>query len=145
MAGLMEDFMLEDGAGVPPIGVLANTTINDREVYCTNAAGWAVPATDAANLKVVGVARGGVKNGGSTNGAVEVVGYTNRVFKMKAHGALTQASLWTTAYVKNGTEFYEDRSDATNTIKLGVIVGYIDANYAWVYIQPNALALGIAN
>lgn len=127
--------------GLTRAKVLANVTIPDRTVYGLNAQKWAIPASDVAGLTGLAVARGEAQ-GGATNGAVQVVGWVGKLWRMKASGGgLTEANKDTNVYVKDGVSFYKTAGEATNNIILGRLRIIEDAQWGWVEIgSPNTSA-----
>lgn len=80
--------------------VAANAVIYSGAIVAINAAGYAVPASDTAGVKVIGVAWGSsANNTGGANGALTVEVAEGDFEMVNAAGAVTQASLFRSVVV----------------------------------------------
>lgn len=108
-------------AGAGPVA--ASTTIYLGAVLAVNASGYIVPASDAANLKVIGVALEAVDNSAGSAGD-KTVSYGTGVFECdNASGAIVQASFNKLCYVADD-QSVTTAAAATNDIPVGLVVGF---------------------
>jgi hypothetical protein len=121
------------------IGKLAAATTVYKGALCAkNAAGYIVPAADAAGLVVVGIAQSQVVNAGVA-GAAEIALLTDVTKKFANHGAalVAQANMHGPVYVQDDQTVRG--TGGTNTILAGVC-DQIDSDGVWVRVSPdNAL------
>lgn len=116
-----------DGAAVG-IGVASNTTIYAGAMVAINAAGYAVAASDATGIKVVGRAEETVANTG-TNGA-ETIDVRRGVFRWVNGDTFTRADVGNLAYVEDDATVQKAAS-ATYDIVAGLIIE-VDSDGVWV-------------
>lgn len=117
--------------------VAAATTIFKGALCATNAAGYIVPAADAAGLVVVGVAQHQIVNAGAA-GAAEITMVTG-VFKFAnlAAALVAQAHMHRLIYVADDQTV---RGTASATPILAGVCELIESDGVWVYVGPqNAL------
>jgi len=112
----------------------ANAVIYAGALGARNASGFTIPAANAADVKVVGVAQGPVNNTGGANGAKPVQLLTG-VFKFKndTTAPVTAANLHGRCYVQ------DDQTVRATPGSPGVIAGIveqIDSDGVWVYVAP---------
>lgn len=104
------------------VPVAANAVIYGGAIVAINAAGYAVPASDTAGVKVIGVAWGSaVNNTGGVNGAQFVEVAEGDFDMVNAAGAVTQASLFRSVVVADD-QSVTTAAVATNDIVAGVAV-----------------------
>jgi hypothetical protein len=112
------------------VPVAATTDIAARDIVVFNASGYAVPGTNTADHKLVGVACQGVDNTPGSNGDKYVTCWTEGLFLMPA------ASI---AVTNNGEQMYvtgakEMDETGSNAVKLGKLINYVSATSGWVLI-----------
>ncbi len=112
--------------------VAANIKIYAGSLVCANTSGYAVPATDTAGLKFVGVALEQTDNTGGANGAKKVRLRRMGVFEFDAL-SITQAMVGTAMYVVDDHTF-DDASGPINDIRLGLLVKYVADTKGWIDI-----------
>jgi hypothetical protein len=117
--------------------VKAAISIFAGTLVAIDAAGWAVPASDTANLKVVGRCREAVDNSAGANGDLKVV-VEKGVFHFSNSGssAVAQANVGATCVVEDDNTV---ALDTTNDIVAGLVVE-VDANGVWVDTRRFAAA-----
>ncbi len=119
------------------LGVAASTQIFAGTLVATNAAGYAVPAADAAGLKVIGRANQAVDNTKGANGKLDIevqrttFRYANSIAK-----PVTRVNIGKPVFVEDDSTV---ASDSTNKITAGVAVAIEDAG-VWVDTQLTAIA-----
>lgn len=118
----------DDIIGYP---VLTATTIYKGAIVALDDNGYAIPATDTANLRVVGVAEDTVVNSGAS-GAKFVRVLSGRAFLFAAT-SITQAMLGDPMFVVDDNTV-DDAAGATNEVPVGRLVEYVSATQGWVYI-----------
>jgi hypothetical protein len=111
-------------------GVATATTIYAGEMVALNAAGYAVPASDTANLRVIGRAEEDVVNAGA-DGAAKIK-VKRGVFKWDndVTNPVTIASVGLPCYVKTSTSVAVAAGPA-NDIKAGLVFR-VDSDGVWV-------------
>ena len=119
--------------------VRANTVIYNGALVALitsgTGAGFAVPASDAANRVILGVAQARADNTSGTDGAKRVVVAFNRAFKFNPVGSFTPADIGRSVYAVSDNEV--SLSPQTNGVKVGKLIA-IDADGVWVYIHAPA-------
>lgn len=115
-------------------GVAANAKGFAGGLIALNSAGYAVPASDTAGLRVVGRSEEAFDNTGGANGALAVTARRG-VFKFAGTG-LTVADIGKNALVTDDQTV--SVLDTTNNVVAGVIVAVDSATEAWVEIGPSA-------
>ena len=115
------------------IKVAASTSIEAGKLLAVNAAGYGVPASDAAGLKVVGVTQEAVDNSAGANGDKIVEVMRKKAFLLANDGtnAVAQAHVLTNVYVKDAATV--DSDGGTNSIVAGKCLG-IESGGVWVEI-----------
>jgi hypothetical protein len=98
-------------------------------------AGNAVPASDAANRAILGVAQARADNSQGTDGATRVVVAFNRAFKFNPAGSFAPADIGRCVYAVSDNEV--SLSPGSNGVKVGKLLA-IDADGVWVYIHTPA-------
>lgn len=103
--------------------VAASTIIYYGALVAKNAAGYIVPASDTAALKVVGVALENVDNSSGANGAKTVLIAAGEVFEfVNAGGAILQASKHGLCYA------VDDQSVTTAAVAVNdVVAGVVES------------------
>lgn len=108
------------------------TTIEAGKMVSVNAAGFAIPAADAAATIVVGVADQTVVNAGA-DGALSVLVRRGRLFKLANHSTpVTQASVGSNVVVVDAATVGL-AATMTNDIVAGQCFG-VEADGVWVLI-----------
>jgi hypothetical protein len=125
-AGEIQSLLVED-----------NVHIYKGALVCLNADGYAIPAADAADNYVVGVAYEECDNTltGHSQGGKSVRVYTGGVFKVVA-SSITQAMVGEMMYVVDDQTV--DDAVGTNGIKAGILVEYVSATSGWIAIVSTA-------
>lgn len=121
--------------------VAAATKIFHGALIAKNAAGFIVPASDAADLKVVGVAQGQVDNSAGANGAKEVTYLTGLDVELdNAGGAIVQAGMHGLCYVADD-QSVTTAAVAVNDVVAGLVTDFTAAK-VWVHVDEaiNAVA-----
>jgi hypothetical protein len=111
----------------------ASTTIYAGTMVSVNSAGYAIPAADSANTKVMGIAQEAKTNSGVA-GDEEIVVRRNKAFLLANDGTnpIVQASIGTSAIVHDDQTVCV-AAGATNDIAVGTVLA-IEAAGVWVYI-----------
>lgn len=118
--------------------VKASTTIYKGGLVAIDSTGYAVPAADTAGHKVIGVALEKIDNSAGASGALNV---------LVANDCRVQLSAASIAITSDGAVMYVvddqtfDEAVGTNSIKVGVLDGYISATEGFVYIYPTPAAV----
>jgi len=113
--------------------VKASTKIYGGSIVAIDTStGYAVPASDAANRQVVGVAEKQADNSSGSNGDVWVTVLQGE-FDMDA-ASIAQTAVGSQMYVVSDHEV--DEATGTNSIKAGMLVKYISATRGRVQIVP---------
>jgi hypothetical protein len=129
MAVLTGDSKSERKQGVVyALPAAGGTHIYSGALVCINAAGYAVPAANAAGNTFLGVARMESNNTGGANGALTAEGYLKGIFSFSAPG-VTTADMVKEAYVVDD-----------NTLGLGVAAQPVNAT--GVTVHRTALSRG---
>jgi hypothetical protein len=119
------------------VPVKAATTIYQGTLVARDANGWAVPAADAANLVVLGIAKADVVNAGA-NGALSIeVERTAALFENSAAAAITQALVGRTCFVEDDNTVRG--TGGTNSIKAGEVIE-VSSEGVWVNVGTAPLA-----
>ena len=115
------------------IKVAASTSIEAGKLLAVNAAGYGVPASDAAGLKVGGVTQEAVDNstGGNGDKTVEVMRKKAFLLANDTTNAVTQAHVLTNVFVKDAATV--DSDGGTNNIVAGKCLG-VESGGVWVEI-----------
>lgn len=115
------------------VGVGASASLDAGKLAALNAAGYAVPAADAAGLKVIGRTEGAVDNSSGANGdkTIEVRRKKAFLFANDGTNPVLQAHLFTDIYVKDDVTV--SSNGGTNSIVAGKCVG-IESGGVWVEV-----------
>jgi hypothetical protein len=113
--------------------VAAATRIYGGSLVALNATGFAVPAANTANFKVVGIAQQRADNSTGADGALKVVVEAPVRALLKAT-AITQAMVGATMYVVDDETF--DDATGANSIVAGTLSEFVSATSGWLYIAP---------
>ena len=108
------------------------TTIYAGGLVAVDGNGFALPAADAANLKVVGVAKAQVVNSGA-DGALSVQVETDVLVELPAT-SITQAMVGKVMYVVDDQTF--DDAKGTNGVKAGRLAEFVSTTKGWLHVQP---------
>ena len=122
-----------DGDLLEP-GVAAATLLEAGHMAARNAAGYAVPAADAAGLVVLGRTENTVDNTGGADGAerVRILRKKGFCFDNSGTAPLTIANVGENAYVEDSVTV-TTAAGATNDIIAGKILD-VDSDGVWVEI-----------
>jgi predicted RecA/RadA family phage recombinase len=115
--------------------VKTNTKIYAGTMVAVDGNGLALPAADAANLKVVGIADVTADNSAGADGAI-LVKVRRGLFRLPAT-SITQAMVGKVMYVVDDQTF--DDAKGTNGIKAGRLMEYIGAAEGWIEIRGSGL------
>jgi len=114
------------------LGMAAGAVVEAGKLAAVNAAGYAVAATDAANLKIVGVFAQSADNSAGANGDVVV-----EVERMQAFLLSNSSAHACTVADIGGSVVVEDAQtvahSSTNSIAAGKCLGFEDGG-VWVFI-----------
>lgn len=116
----------------------ASTTIYKGSIVAINASGYLVPAADAADYRVVGVAYEKGDNSAGADGAIEIRIQTEGIYRFDA-SSITQAMLGKMMYIVDDHTF--DDGKGTNGVRAGTLVEFISATEGWIQVEPNGLAV----
>lgn len=108
------------------------TKIFAGSMVAVQADGHAVPASDAAALKVVGLAKNTVDNSSGADGDLDVL-VEEGLFKLDAT-SITQAMEGQIMYVADDHTF--DETLGTNGVKAGRLLEFISTTEGWIFISP---------
>jgi len=140
MAALSADRnTLSKEGNVQQYPVDGGSTIYKGALVAINAAGYLIPAADAASARVVGVADEKVDNSAGADGDLNCRVVSGRAFKFDAT-AITQAMVNQIMYVVDDHTF--DDSQGTNGIKAGRLVQYVSATSGWIFIPRGGISEG---
>lgn len=116
-----------------PLGVAAATKIEAGKMVAINASGYAVEASDAAGITVMGRAEETIDNTAGANGDLAVIVRRNKAFKFEnsSANAITVAHIGSNALVEDDETV---ASDTTNDIPAGKILG-LESDGVWVEID----------
>lgn len=143
MAALTKDRITEKKAlGIKAYPVAASTKIYAGALVALNSGGFAVPAADTANLKVVGVADAQVDNTAGANGDLSVKVEASVIARFPA-SSITQAMVGQMMYVVDDNTF--DDAVGTNGIKAGRLVDFISTTEGWLEVRPTGAGVVLAN
>jgi hypothetical protein len=133
MAGLTKDRATPYRDGIEiEFPVAANTKIFAGSLVCANASGFAVPASDTAGYKFLGVALEQMDNSTGANGAKVVRLRRTGSFLFDA-ASITQAMVGSPMYVVDDHTF-DDASGPLNDIRIGLLVKYVSDTKGWIDI-----------
>lgn len=132
MAALTNDRVTQKKQpGLKSYPVLASTVIYAGSLVAIQANGFAVPAADAANLRVVGVASARADNSAGANGAISV-NVEAPVIARFAASSITQAMVGQMMYVVDDQTV--DDAIGTNGVKAGRLVEFISTTEGWIKV-----------
>jgi hypothetical protein len=114
--------------------VYTGTTIAKDDLVAINALGYAIPATDTAGLRFVGVCAKGVANAGAS-GAKEVEVHRTGVISMAAT-SIAATQIGDAMYVVDKNTFDETTG---NSIACGILVKRISGTVGWLYFGPGGI------
>ena len=121
--------------------VMTNVRIFKGTLVAINATGFAVPATNAANQRVVGVADHGANNNPGASGALQVV-VREGLYRFVA-SSITQAMVGQMMYVVDDQTF--DDVIGTAAIKAGRLVEFISTTEGWIHVKEQSIGAVTAN
>ncbi len=131
MAALTQDKNTDSREGdIRNLPVAASTKIFAGSIVAINATGYAVPASDTANLKVVGRAEQYIDNSAGAN-AAKTINVRKGCFKYAATG-LTLAVVGATLYIVDDQTV--KTATGTNSIVAGTGFEYISPTEVWITI-----------
>ena len=143
MAALAADRITETKErGLKSYKVATNTVIYNGSLVALNSTGFAVPAADAASLKVVGVARSQANNNPGADGAVSVK-VESPILARFAASSITQAMVGQVMYVVDDQTF--DDAMGTNGIKAGRLVEFISTTEGWIKVEESGAGVVVAD
>ena len=116
--------------------VKANARIWKGALVCVDNTGHLVPASDAANLRFVGVAFESVDNTGGASGAKRCRVVKRGTFVYNRIGSFTQADIGTTARAITDNEVAKT---STNNIVVGTVVELLDDNRVRIRIDNHTV------
>lgn len=116
--------------------VSATTQIFKGSLVMVDADGFLIPAADAANGRVVGVADENVDNDPGSDGDLSCRVVAGRKFRFAAT-AITQAMVNQCMYIVDDQTF--DDSLGTNAIKAGRLIEFVSTTEGWIYIPKGGL------
>lgn len=133
MAALTTDRNTESKLGEIMIyPVAATTDIFKGAMVCVSDTGFLVPASDTANLRIVGVADEHVDNDPGADGDLDCRVVSGRKFRFTAT-SITQAMLGDPMFVVDDQTF-DDAAGATNDVPIGRLVEFVSTTEGWVFI-----------
>jgi len=140
MAALTRDRNTEYSLGdLLAIPVAAGEEIFAGSLVCSNSAGCAVPADDAAGFKFEGVATERADNSDGADGDVSVVVRRRGRFRFAAQTLLTQAALGAAVYAVDDQTVAADAAETTNDVLVGVLDKVEGAHDCWISIDRAVL------
>ena len=143
MAALTKDKITDKKVvGLKTYPVKASTKIYAGSMVGIDSAGYAVPGSDTAALKIVGVANKQADNSSGANGDINVAVEAPIVAKFNAT-AITQAMVGQVMYVVDDNTF--DDSLGTNGVKAGVLVEFVSATEGWIKIGEAGVGTVLAD
>jgi hypothetical protein len=119
---------------------LALPVINADIIYggalvCVNAAGYALPGSDASGLIFMGVSTERADNSLGAVGAIKVTVRRRGLFKMKLATAISIANVGDNVFLVDD-ESVDLTGNTTYDIFCGIIAAYNDTTHAWIDIEP---------
>lgn len=126
----------KDG-GFKAYPVLAATKIFKGTLVVIDAAGFAKPAVNAANNKVVGVADAQADNSAGASAAINVI-VREGVYRFAAT-AITQAMVGKIMHVVDDQTF--DDAIGTAGIKAGRLVEFVSVTEGWIHVQEQSVGI----
>jgi hypothetical protein len=112
------------------VAVASNTVIYGGSMVAVNATGYAVPASDATGLKVIGRAESTVDNSGTAGDGAQTIAVRRGVFRWTNGDSFTRADVGSLAFVEDDSQV-QKAAAATYDIIAGSIVD-VDADGVWV-------------
>jgi len=122
--------------GLKHYPVAASTKIYAGSIVAVNSSGYAVPASDTAGLRVVGVAESQADNSSGTDGA-QTITVRAPIIARYAASSITQAMVGQVMYVVDDQTF--DDAPGTNGVKAGRLVEFISTTEGWIEIAPSGV------
>ena len=142
MAALSADRITKKkSTGLKSYPIKTATKIYAGSLTAVDGNGFALPAADAANLKVVGVAATTVDNTGA-DGALSINVESGMLAEFSA-SSITQAMVGKVMYVVDDQTF--DDALGTNGVKAGKLAEYVSTTKGWLEIQPTGLGVVVAD
>lgn len=120
--------------------VVADDIIYQGALCKINAAGYLAPCAAEAGAIFAGICESGADNTGGAAGDKNAVVKKKGVFKLPISDALTIANIGDVVYATDDADC--TITEAANLQIVGRIVGFIDANYAWVELMHEGVVLG---
>jgi hypothetical protein len=121
--------------------VFTNVRIFKGTLVAINSTGYAVPATNAASQRVVGVADNGANNNPGASGAINVT-VREGVYRLAA-SSITQAMVGQMMYVVDDQTF--DDAIGTAAIKAGRLVEFISTTEGWIHVKEQSIGVVVAD
>lgn len=123
--------------------VIANDCLFGGSNICVNAAGYALPGSDAAGLIYQGVANARADNTGGANGAKKVEVRRRGLYLMEFATAISLANAGDNVFLVDD-QLVDIAANVTNLIFCGIIAEFVDSTHAWVDIEPAILQADVA-
>lgn len=124
---------LKKAVGLQAYPVAASTLIYGGAMVALNSGGFAVPAADAASLKVVGKAQSRADNAAGANGDIKVL-VEAPIRALFAATSITQAMVGQRMYVVDDQTF--DDQPGTNAIIAGQLEEFVSTTSGWLWMDP---------
>ena len=121
--------------------VKTNVKIYSGAIVGVDSAGFAIPAANAASVKVVGVAKAQADNTGGADGAI-YVNVEEGLFQFPA-SSITQAMVGQNMYVVDDNTV--DDVVGTAGVKAGRLLEFNSTGLGWIWIQPAGVGTVLAN
>ncbi len=116
--------------------VKANARIWKGALVCVDSTGFLVPASDASNLRFVGVGFESIDNAGGANGAVRCRVIKRGSFVYNRSGAFTQADLGVAVRAVSDNEVAKT---SNNNVVVGTVVELLDGNRVRIRIDNHTV------
>jgi hypothetical protein len=124
--------------------VLNDTTIYKGGMVCLGTTGYAIPATDTAGLKVLGVADETVISPASDDDGDKKIRVRSGEMYDFAATSITQAMLGDVMYVVDD-ETFDDAAGATNEVPAGILSEFISTTRGKIFIPTGGMSVDIPN
>lgn len=136
MTAATEDQSMQYAEGVElDFPVAASQKIYGGTFNAVNAAGYALPGADTANLIFQGMSIEQVDNSSGSNGDKDVTLRRRGLFKAILGTAITQANVGDNVFLVDD-KTVDLTANVTHNIFCGIIAKYIDTTHAWIDIEP---------
>ncbi len=119
---------------VSEVSLAASTTIYKGAGVCTNAAGFAVPASDTAALVTIGVAEETVDNSAGSAGDLTCKVRRGAVHLFDTDSDLGQASVNTSIAMWADDNALDVAANLTNDIVAGKVIEYVSSSQVWLEV-----------